>query len=611
MSISTRLPLDEKRGFIASFFISAYLIISMQECMASANIELNNKFDKAHYLAWQNILHAPTGKPLIKDPAFVFTAEKFSLDEEYRQNLSLAMASPEVYFCRFPARYELLMKDVSLPGPKIELCPDLKEFLDRAPVQRASLVFAAEDITSPSSMMGHLMLKIEGKNIDGVDVQHAISYFTEVNTVNVPKLLFDSLFIGKNGYYTLSPYAQKLYRYNVDEQRNVWDYQLKLTRDEMNLLAYHLYELKNTNIKYFFHKYNCATLIYRILAVAKGSSVEASDFWVTPSDVVRLVVNNNLVEKTLFYPSNAGRIKIGLDALNNTPGLISQKKLSEWNLAAIEKYDDGQKEIYKFILNGYNGLLSEKGLQKLERYESNKRLINDVLGSGEVTIDVGGYKKPSDAPGDQQFRLGLVNEDEHTYYRFGFLAAGHKLADDNRSYFSENEISLGDLTLGIDPSRKDFFVEEFNLYSAKSYMPFDYFTKGKSGEISIGVKRIKSSDGHENNLFINGGVGYTVRVQPDMDLSAELVSEAGSVGSGYFSIGYKGSLIVREIYSMKTSASISELYGRYGNSEKNKEYLISQSKYLNDRLSLTLGISNNNGRSVSLKRYNFDVIYSF
>lgn len=611
MSINSLLPLNKKRGFIASFFISVLFLISVKNCIASPNIKLNNEFDKARILTWQNILHAPAGNPLINDPEFVLTAERFSVDEEYRQNLSLALASPVVYFCRFPARYKLLMKDVSLPDPNIELCPELQEFLDKAPVQRASLVFAAEDITSPSSMMGHLMLKIEGKNIDRVEVQHAISYFTEVNTVNVPKLLFDSLFLGKNGYYTLSPYAQKLYRYNVDEQRNVWDYQLKLTDDERNLLAYHLYELKNINIKYFFHKYNCATLIYRILAVAKGSLVDAREPWVTPSDVVRLVVKKNLVEKTLFYPSNAGRIKIGLDALNRPPSLSSQRKLSEWNLASINDYDDDQKEVYKFILSGYNGLLSEKGQQKPDKYESNKKLIDDVLSGGEVTIDVSNYKKPSDAPGDQQLRLGLVNEDEHTYYRFGFLAAGHKLIDDNRSYFSENEISLGDLTLGIDPSKKEFFVDEFNLYSAKSFMPFDYFTKGKSGEISIGVKRIKSINGHDNNFFINGGVGYTVRIQPDMDLSAELVSEAGSVENGYFSVGYKAGLIVREVFSMKTVAEYSRLLGRYEDGEYSYNYKVSQSKYFGKSFSAGASLSKEFNKFSDTNKLSFDVVYSF
>lgn len=611
MSIISRLSHDKKRGLIASFFIPVLFLLSMRHCIASTNVELNNVSNKVLALRWQNILHAPSGKPLIKDPEFIFNTEVFSLEEEYRRNLSLALASPAVYFCKFPARYKLLMQDASLPELKIQLCPGLQEFMNKAPVQGASLVFAAEDISSPSSMMGHLMLKIEGKNLNDVDVQHAISYFTEVNTINLPKLLFDSLFVGKNGYYTLSPYAQKLYRYNIDEQRNVWDYQLKLSDDEKVMLAYHLYELKNINIKYFFHKYNCATLIYRILAVAKGASIDANEFWVTPSDVVRLVANNNLVEKTLFYPSNAGRIKIGLDALTTPPSVFFQKQLSEWNLDSIEQYGNDQKEIYKFILEGYNGLLSERGLQKAERYEFNKQLIGDKLGGGEVTIDVSNYKKPSDAPGDQQLRIGLVNDDKDTNYTLGFLAAGHKLKDDNRSYFSENEISLGDLTLGIDLSSRKVFIDELDLYSAKSFMPFDYFTKGKSGEMSLGFRRIKSSDGHANNFFINGGMGYTARVQPDLDLSAELVSEAGSVENGYFSVGYKAGLIVREVFSMKTVAEYSRLLGRYSDGEYSYNYKVTQTKYVGKSLSVGASLSKEFNKYSDAKRFSFDVVYSF
>lgn len=609
MSVKKTSSFNAKRGLNASFFIFAILFFVCE--LVSAKQSEYESYSHADSLQWQNLLHAPAGNPLIDNPQFLITSGRFSLEEEYLKNVAKAIAEPAAYFCKYPARYRFIEKNHPLPLLKEDACPRLKEFMERAPADQVSLVFAAENIASSTSMMGHVMLKLEGQSINGAHVEHAISYFTDADTYNIPRLIYEFIITGKQGFYTLSPYYENLFHYHYDEQRNVWEYQIKLSDDEKVMLAYHLYELKNINIKYFFHKYNCATLIYRILAVAKGSSIEANEFWVTPSDVVRLVVNNNLVEKTLFYPSSAGRVKIGLDALTASPSIFSQKKLSNWNLDSIEQYGKDQKEIYKFILGGYNGLLSERGLQKPERHEFNKQLINDKLGDGEVTIDVSNYKKPSDAPGDQQLRIGLVDDDKNTYYTLGFLAAGHKIKDDNRSYFSENEISLGDLTLGIDLSRKQVFIDELDLYSAKSFMPFDYFTKGKSGEMSLGFRRIESSDGRANNFFINGGIGYTARLQPDLDLSAELISEAGSVENGYFSVGYKAGLIVREIFSMKTVAEYSRLLGRYSDGEYSYNYKVTQTKYVGKSFSVGASLSKEFNKYSDAKRLSFEVVYSF
>jgi hypothetical protein len=174
-------------------------------------------------ILWRNLLHVQSDRPLINDPDFILTNKHFSVQFEYQKNLEYATKAPAQYFCKFPARYMVFYERQLVPKPDISLCDDLKEFVEKAPVENVSLVFAAEDISSSSSMMGHLMLKIEGVNIDGLNVQHAISYFTDANTVNVPKLLFDSLIVGKDGYYTLSPYVERLRRYNINEQRNVWE----------------------------------------------------------------------------------------------------------------------------------------------------------------------------------------------------------------------------------------------------------------------------------------------------------------------------------------------------------------------------------------------------
>ncbi|MDX1453513.1 MAG: DUF4105 domain-containing protein, partial [Oleiphilaceae bacterium] len=154
---------------------------------------------------------------------------------------------------------------LSVPLPQAN-CPELEEFRHRAPVDSVILAYSSENLMQASSMMGHVFLKLEGRDSGGVMRAHSVSYFTEIQGINVPKIIFDSLVVGKQGFFALTPYSEKLHYYLAGEQRNVWEYQLKATPQQLALLHDHLWELKQTRFTYFFDDYNCATLLSYLLA---------------------------------------------------------------------------------------------------------------------------------------------------------------------------------------------------------------------------------------------------------------------------------------------------------------------------------------------------------
>ncbi|WP_459782668.1 lipoprotein N-acyltransferase Lnb domain-containing protein, partial [Photobacterium sp. R1] len=70
-----------------------------------------------------------------------------------------------------------------------------------------SLAYASENLMSPSSFMGHTFIKLSENE---TDPGHAVSFFTEVDGFNLPKIMFDSLVVGKEGYFIVSPYQESL-----------------------------------------------------------------------------------------------------------------------------------------------------------------------------------------------------------------------------------------------------------------------------------------------------------------------------------------------------------------------------------------------------------------
>jgi hypothetical protein len=79
--------------------------------------------------------------------------------------------------CRYPTRDAFLRSRPGLDPAPAEPCPGLEEFERRVPVSRISLVFVAENIEQPASIMGHLVLKLAGEDAHGRTREHGISFF--------------------------------------------------------------------------------------------------------------------------------------------------------------------------------------------------------------------------------------------------------------------------------------------------------------------------------------------------------------------------------------------------------------------------------------------------
>ena len=214
------------------------------------------------------LLHTQNQQRFIQDSQFYFSYHNFSLFNELTATLQ-AFAQPTPLnnqhpICRFPARFLWLQQQLSFqaadfPAPS---CKAYQTFQKKAPAQAVQLVFASENIVSPSSMMGHVFLKISGKNAAHRQVSYAITYFTPLDTLNIPKMMYQSFAGGLQGVFALQPYQLLKENYLNKEERNLWEYTLNLDTFQKQFLQAHIWELKAMKSDYFFVDYNCATVTY-------------------------------------------------------------------------------------------------------------------------------------------------------------------------------------------------------------------------------------------------------------------------------------------------------------------------------------------------------------
>jgi hypothetical protein len=299
-----------KGSLLASFFIVILsLSFSARAMRVEARIlELAQKTSLHNAPLWRAILQKKNNK-ILNDSSNLWITSSADIKEELEATIQLVFRNPNTA-CRFPARKRLIEKKLDLDVGSLSLvkCQNYQEFVDSVPIESLFLIYASESVTSASSMMGHIMLRMDGKNKTQNFVQHGITFFTELDSINIPKILYDSLFVGKEGYFQVAPYAPFQQHYRNVEQRNIWEYKLNLNDFEKLLIRDMVWELGQSNLPYFFHTYNCATVTQLLLALGNPKQLADMADWLTPLDVVKFAHSNNRVESTQVIPSDRWKI---------------------------------------------------------------------------------------------------------------------------------------------------------------------------------------------------------------------------------------------------------------------------------------------------------------
>ena len=215
--------------------------------------------------------------------------------------------------CRFPARRAWLEHRLPLaerlPQPS---CPALSEYLQQIGTPEIGLVYAASSLSHPASAFGHTFLRLRpnGKQRGTVAGGLAADFVADTDTDNPVLYAFKGLSGQFRGRFHLRAFESKRYEYAEEATRDLWEYQLELRPEEIELLVLHLWELTWAHIDYFYLTDNCS---YQVLAALDAAAprlhlVERAKQVVIPGDTVQaLFAVPGLVGGITHYPSAATR----------------------------------------------------------------------------------------------------------------------------------------------------------------------------------------------------------------------------------------------------------------------------------------------------------------
>lgn len=211
--------------------------------------------------------------------------------------------------CRFPARWSWLVEaldiDERLPRQR---CARFEWWRGRLAADSVSVVFASAYLNNPASMFGHTFLRLNrAARGAGADlVTYSVNFAADPTTANPLFYAILGLTGGFAGSFSTTPYYLKVKEYSDVEHRTLWEYDLDITRTELDRLVEHLWEMGQAYFNYFYLDENCSYHLLSLLEVARPQLhlLTAFPTWTIPTDTLRVILEQpGLVTARRFRPS--------------------------------------------------------------------------------------------------------------------------------------------------------------------------------------------------------------------------------------------------------------------------------------------------------------------
>ncbi len=541
---------------------------------------------------WQLLLHMPNEISEIDDSKFFISKNgkynaKDELDETIKALLNETDFGDESFACRFPARKEWLKKNLDIKELPSVNCKEFDKIIKRLDPQSATLVFSSAHINSPASMFGHTLLRINS-SYDSRLLSYAVNYAASVDQDTENGMLFaiKGLVGGYQGRYSLLPYYDKLKEYTNTEQRDIWEYDLNLNKDEVMQMVRHIWELNDIYSDYYFFDENCSYNILWLLEVARSSARLRDDFLyhVNPPETIFTIEKENLIDKINYRPSKRTILLEYEDLLNKKEKEIA-KSLA---LGKLELEDIGDKKDYniKLLLEAAIELSEYYYIENIVKQEDYLKIFHK-LSSARSKLGIGqkiNIKQPSNPnKGHNTARITLQNEykNHKNSQLIGIRPAYHDIEDNDTGFLQGTQIEFLNVLFRYED--KKFDLEELKLLTIASYAERSEFFKPYSWKANFAWNKEYLNE--ERYFTASVGAGYTwsnplgynyFLVEPILYAASRPIIGLGATAGATLYEGQK----------LKTNLDFSQKF--YDNGEKQFAARITQSWQIERNIALQL-----------------------
>jgi len=334
--------------FLASLIVLALLSVSG---VASASDQQALK-DLSTHRVWHALLHYESSwlssrpKSAINSPTF-FLSPQGATDPLAELKATIAAFDDPVTDedlsaqCRFPARFLWLRQQLESVNTIEPLeCANYVEWANPEGTRSISMIFATGHMKSPASYFGHNFLKFNSTRVtaDGDLLDQTINFGADVpKNESTLKYFYKGIFGGYSAIFERQQFFRHMSKYGEEDLRDVWEYELDLSNEELDIILAHTWELQSAELTYYFFRENCAYQIAKLLALVSPAELVPKYMpWTMPYNVFDKLMEMEIRGKPVvgdihYHPSRRSRFHQRYFALSKSERATFTKYVAKQN----------------------------------------------------------------------------------------------------------------------------------------------------------------------------------------------------------------------------------------------------------------------------------------
>lgn len=401
--------------------------------------------------------------------------------------------------CAFPARYKYLKRIFDLKVNDVE-CKDYQWWRANLPFHSVTIIFASYYANNPASIFGHTFMRINSSDKKSIS-DYGVDFSALTDTDHGLEFAIRGVIGGYMGQYNIKPYYMKMNEYIENENRDLWEYDLNLTADQIDRMIAHIWELqKNTYFDYFFFRENCSYQLLTLLEVANPdwNLSEEFDLETIPVDSIKVLTRTKgAISGVQYRPAFKKTVAHKLGDLSSTehtlmrsvvsgevsPSRVSSAKVLEGAIAQLryERFEE------KKFTPAQETRLKETLIQRAK--------VGGKVESTDVKDSLPVEKlRPDLSHNSQKYSFAYGNNS--AFGRFGELtlrAALHDLLDPDQGYPPNSQIEMSSWKFRSQRSDNVYleelkYAEAFSLFPVtKDEFQWSWRVAGKSYRVNDGT----------------------------------------------------------------------------------------------------------------------------
>lgn len=517
---AVRLSATLLTGLLASFFIPDQ-VMAADLLLDNSLLTRIDREEIAHEAGWLSLMHYRrqrngTWKSEAISPSFFLDgAGRIAPKAELVASLGAILSGDRGGFaCRFPARYEWLVKRFQMAGaPDVAKdCPSLASWYSTFSGDRISVSFASSYLESPSSMFGHTFLKISSRT-GGELLSQTVNYAAKTDAkVSDIEFVRKGLFGGFPGEADILPFYRRLRTYSEDDGRDIWEYELNLTPSEIRLLLLHVWETKDGTFDYYFIDENCAYQTLALIDVARPDLGLLKEYTgaTLPIDTIRTLKASGLVTAQQLWPAFPKLVRnheqqIGVDDAQLALRISNGKE-------PPEDFGQFQPARQAAILQlAYEFLSVQISRDKSDR-NSRKTVLNSIvkrrfeLNATASLTDGAGAIPPENGHETSHISLGRFQGSNGSGYSLAWAGFQHTLTDNLAGYEPYTEITILNPEVRLYGGQT-FQMQRVDWIAVKSMVPRSSLFPGRSWSVLLSTRNRIFEDGYHHSTAMTYASG--------------------------------------------------------------------------------------------------------